>query len=52
MAVLQLSFPLAKITPNLIMYAFLLSGFVGIVAAIIPAIIVYRMNIIDALRWE
>ncbi|MCE1245567.1 MAG: ABC transporter permease [Firmicutes bacterium] len=52
MAVLQLSFPLAKITPSLIAYAFLLSGFVGIVAAIIPAIIVYKMNIIDALRWE
>lgn len=51
-ALFQLSFPLGKITPNLIIYAILLSGFVGVIAAIIPAIIVYRMNIIDALRWE
>ncbi len=49
---LQLSFPLGKITINLIIYAFLLSGLVGVVAAIIPAIIVYRMNLITALRWE
>jgi len=51
-AILQLSFPLGKITPNLVIYAFILSGAVGVVAAIIPAIIVYKMNIIDALRWE
>ena len=49
---LQLSFPLGKITINLIIYAFMLSGLVGVVAAIIPAIIVYRMNLITALRWE
>ncbi|MCD4783841.1 MAG: ABC transporter permease [Candidatus Eremiobacteraeota bacterium] len=49
---LQLSFPLAKITFNLIMYAFILSIVVGLIAAIIPAVIVYRMQIIDALRWE
>lgn len=51
-AILQLSFPLGKITPNLVIYAFLLSFIVGIAAAIIPAIIVYRMKIIDAMRWE
>lgn len=49
---LQLSFPLAKITFNLIMYAFILSVAVGVIAAIIPAVIVYKMHIIDALRWE
>ena len=49
---LQLSFPLGKVTLNLIIYAFILSGLVGIIAAIIPAIIVYRMNLITALRWE
>jgi len=51
-ALLQLSFPLAKITFNLIVYAFILSFVVGIIAAIIPAVIVYRMQIIDAMRWE
>lgn len=48
----QLSFPLAKITFNLVIYSFVLSTFIGVVGAIIPAVLVYRMNIIDALRWE
>ncbi len=51
-AMFQLSFPLARITFNLILYSFILSGVIGIIGAIIPAIIVYRMEIIDALRWE
>jgi len=50
--ILQLSFPLARITPGLIIYAIILSIVVGFVGAIIPAVIVHRMNIIDALRWE
>lgn len=51
-AIFQLSFPLARITPQLILYSVILSGFVGVIGAIIPAIIVYRMSIIDSLRWE
>lgn len=49
---LQLSFPLAKITTSLIIYAILLTIGIGVIGAIIPATIVYRMNIVDALRWE
>jgi len=51
-AMFQLSFPLAKITFNLIVFAVALSGVIGVVGAIIPAILVFRMQIIDALRWE
>ncbi len=49
---LQISFPLAKITFPLIIYAVILSITIGFVGAIIPAVLIYRMNIVDALRWE
>jgi putative ABC transport system permease protein len=49
---MQISFSLAVITWGLIINGILLSITVGLVGAIIPAIIVYRMNIINALRWE
>jgi putative ABC transport system permease protein len=48
----QLSFPLARITLRLVMEGLALSAFVGFVGALLPSIIVYRMTIINALRWE
>ncbi len=51
-ALLQLSFPLAEITFPLIIYSVLLSIFVGVIGAVIPAIIIYRMSVIEALRWQ
>lgn len=51
-ALFQTSFPLAHITVNLIIYAFSLSIMIGIAGAIIPAIIVYRIDVIQLLRWE
>ncbi|MDQ7823437.1 MAG: ABC transporter permease [Candidatus Eremiobacteraeota bacterium] len=52
MSIFQTSFPLAHITVNLIIYALVLSLSIGIVGALIPAIIVYRMDVIQALRGE
>jgi putative ABC transport system permease protein len=51
-ALMQISFPLATITCGLIFYGILLAFIVGVVGAAIPAVIVYRMDIINALRWE
>lgn len=51
-ALFQTSFPLAHITVNLIIYAFSLSVIIGVVGALIPAIIVYRLDVIQSLRWE
>ena len=51
-ALFQISFPMANITPALILYAMLLSVFIGIVGALIPIIIVYRIEIIKALKWD
>jgi putative ABC transport system permease protein len=51
-ALMQISIPLATITWGLILNGIILSIVVGVVGAVIPAIIVYRMNIINALRWE
>ncbi len=52
MAIFKASFPIAHITLNLVLYALLLSFFIGIVGAIIPAVIIYRMDIIRSLKWE
>jgi putative ABC transport system permease protein len=49
---LQLSFPIACVTPWLVIQALLLSVVVGVVGGIIPSIIVSRMTVIDSLRWE
>lgn len=49
-SMLRISFPLAHITFNLIIYAFVLSVVIGIVGAVIPAVIVYRMGILKALK--
>lgn len=49
---LQLSFPLASVTPMLIVEAVGLSIFVGLVGAAIPCILVWRINIVTGLRWE
>ena len=51
-ALFQISFPMANITPALILYAILLSIFIGVVGALIPIIIVYRIQIINALKWD
>ena len=51
-ALFQISFPMANITPALILYAILLSIFIGVVGALIPIIIVYRIEIISALKWD
>ncbi len=48
----QTVFPLAHITFNLIIYALGLSLMIGIAGAIIPAVIIYRMDIIKSLKWE
>ena len=48
----RVSFPMANITPTLIIYALLLSVFIGVVGALIPIIIVYRLEIIRALKWD
>ncbi|MCD6309969.1 MAG: ABC transporter permease [Candidatus Eremiobacteraeota bacterium] len=48
----QLSFPVARITPQLVGYGIFLSLLVGIVGAVIPGVVVARKNIIEALRWE
>ncbi|MGI5842756.1 MAG: ABC transporter permease [Candidatus Xenobium sp.] len=49
---LQLSFPLASITPGLIVQAILLSIFVGLVGAAIPSVLVWRVDIVRSLRWN
>lgn len=49
---LQVSFPLAAITPALVLEALLLSFFVGLVGAAIPSVLVWRLNIVEGLRWE
>lgn len=49
---LQVSFPLAAITPALIVEALLLSFLVGLIGAAIPSVLVWRLNIVEGLRWE
>jgi putative ABC transport system permease protein len=48
----RLTIPVAKITLSLLVEAFLLSGFVGLVGAAVPCFLVYRMNIIEGLRQD
>lgn len=48
----KLTFPLAKVTLVLVGEALLLSAFVGVVGALLPAIIVWRLKIVDGLRWD
>jgi len=48
----KLTFPLAGITVTLILDALALSLAVGVVGAVIPCIIIYRMNIISGLRQD
>lgn len=50
--VFRTTLPMASITPGLILYALLLSVFIGVTGAIFPIIIVYRMEIIKALKWD
>ncbi|MBI3928285.1 MAG: ABC transporter permease [Armatimonadetes bacterium] len=49
---LQLPFPLAQITPRLLFQALALSGVVGLVGAVIPCFLVWRLKIVDALRLD
>lgn len=48
----KLTFPLAQVTPVLVGQAMLLSAFVGAVGALLPAIIVWRLKIVDGLRMD
>lgn len=49
---LQVPFPLAQVTPRLLAEALGLSAFVGMVGSIIPAWLVWRLNLVDGLRWD
>ena len=49
---LQLPFPLARVTPVLVLEALALAAFIGVVGAIMPAVIVTRLKLIDGLRWD
>lgn len=49
---LQLPFPLAKVTPLLLIQGMLLSAVVGVLGAIIPLILVWRQKLMDGLRSE
>lgn len=48
----KLTFPVGAITLPLILEALLLSVFVGVVGAVVPCFITYRMNIIYGLRQD
>lgn len=49
---LQVPFPLATVTFKLLLQAVLLSVFVGVLGAIIPCFLVWRLNIVKALRFD
>ncbi len=49
---LQLPFPLAEVTPSLLLEAAGLSVTVGVIGAAIPSFIVWKLNIVDALRLD
>lgn len=49
---LQLPFPLAQITPLLLMQGMMLSMLVGMAGALIPLILIWRQQIMDGLRTE
>ncbi|MFN8612253.1 MAG: ABC transporter permease [Vulcanimicrobiota bacterium] len=49
---LQLPFPLAQITPLLLLQGMLLSMLVGMAGALIPLILIWRQQIMDGLRTE
>ncbi len=51
-AIFQTPFPMANITFNLILYALCLSVLIGVIGAVIPIVLVYRMEIIKALKWD
>lgn len=49
---LEVPFPLAKVTPTLLFEGLLLSVAVGVVGAIIPCFIIWRLDLVRALRWD
>lgn len=49
---LQLPFPLARVTPLLIFEAMLLALLVGVLGALIPLLLVWRQRIMDGLRAD
>jgi putative ABC transport system permease protein len=49
---LQLSFPLGAVTWWLVAQSLVLSVFVGLVGAVIPGVIVWKLNIVEGLRWD
>ncbi len=50
--VMQITFPLASVTPALILEAMALSVVVGLVGAAIPSVLVWRIDIVRGLKWS
>ncbi|MBQ7569191.1 ABC transporter permease, partial [bacterium] len=50
--VMQITFPLASVTPALIAEAMLLSVLVGLIGAAIPSVLVWRIDIVRGLKWS
>ncbi|MEW6278957.1 MAG: ABC transporter permease [Candidatus Eremiobacterota bacterium] len=48
----KLSFPMAEVTWMLALESVLLTATVGVVGAVLPSIIVWRIKIVDGLRWD
>lgn len=48
----QVAFPIARLTPDLMLNAVLLSVGVGFLGSVIPGLVVVRKNIIQSLRWD
>ncbi len=49
---LELPFPLARITAPLAAQALLLSGFIGLVGSVLPSIVTARMKLVEGLRGD
>lgn len=50
--IMQISFPLASVTPALIVEAMVLSVVVGLIGAAIPSVLVWRIDIVEGLKWN
>ena len=50
--VLEVSFPLAQVTPQLLLEGLALSVMVGLAGALIPCFLIYRLDLVSSLRWD
>ena len=50
--IMQITFPLASVTPMLVFEAMALSVVVGLVGAAIPSVLVWRIDIVRGLKWS